>query len=107
MTIEADLLRAILATVARQTFSPETLTELIAKGNSGEKQLRAFNLCDGTKSQSEITGAVGLDKGSFSRTLSRWVELGIVVRIGHGADAKPLHVYPIPEAMMKMRATDD
>lgn len=107
MTIEADLLRAILATVARQTFPPETLAELVAKGNSGEKQFRAFNLCDGTKSQSEIANAVGLDKGSFSRTLSRWIEVGIVVRIGQGADARPLHIYPLPDAMMKVKATDD
>src|SRR5688572_28202447 len=47
------LLRAILTTTARQAFPVEKLSEIVLKGG-GDKQLQAFNLCDGTKSQGEI-----------------------------------------------------
>jgi len=101
VTIETDLLRAILSTVARQTFPPASIVDLISKGGGGERQFRAFNLCDGIKPQSEIATAVGLDRGNFSRTVSRWIELGIVVKIGQGPEARPLHLYPLPEAWIK------
>ncbi len=60
-----------------------------------KKQLEAFNMCDGNHSQSEIAESVGLDKGSLSRSLSRWIDLGIVIRVGEGNEAKPVHVYPL------------
>jgi hypothetical protein len=89
-----------LATVARQTFSPDKIIEIMGP-NAGEKQRRAFNLCDGSRSQAEITKELGLDSGNFSKTLSRWVDEGIVIRVGEGREAKPLHVYPLPEALVK------
>lgn len=100
MEAQETFLRAILATVARQTFSPSKIIEIMGP-NAGEKQRRAFNLCDGSKSQAEIIKELGLDSGNFSKTLSRWVDEGIVIRVGEGREAKPLHVYPLPEALMK------
>jgi DNA-binding MarR family transcriptional regulator len=91
---DVTYLRAILATVARQTFPPSTLRDLVAPaGAGGEKQIRAYNLCDGTQTQGEIAKELGLDSGNFSRTLNRWVDHGIVIRVGEGRDAKPVHVY--------------
>jgi CRP-like cAMP-binding protein len=94
--MQEQLLRAILATVARQTFSTEFITEKVAIGADKAKQVDAYNLCDGTRSQSEVAKSAGLDQGSFSRTLARWIELGIVIRVGEGRDVKLVHVYPIP-----------
>jgi DNA-binding MarR family transcriptional regulator len=94
-------LRAILAILARQTFPPMQLQELIARGGAGERQLKAYNLCDGTRSQAEIAKDVGLDQGNFSRSLARWVDAGIVIRVGEGRDMRPLHVYPLPESLAK------
>jgi len=46
-----------------------------------------------------------IDPGSFSRTVSRWVDAGIVFRIPEGRDVKLLHVYPLPpESSAKERA---
>ncbi len=97
METQETYLRAILATVARQTFSPSFILEAIP----GEKQRQAFNLCDGTKSQTDIQKELGLDPGNFSRTLGRWVDLGIAIRVGSGKDMRPLHVYPIGESDLK------
>lgn len=93
-------LRAILATVARQTFTPARIIEIMGP-NAGEKQRQAFNLCDGTRSQAEVAKALGLDPGNFSKTLGRWIDEGIVIRVGEKRDARPLHVYPLPEALLR------
>lgn len=100
MDAQETYLRAILATVARQTFSPETLTQHIGTA-SRDKHFRAFNLCDGTKTQSEIAKEIGLDQSNFSKAISRWVDLGIIVRIKDGSNFKPVHVYPLSETAIK------
>ena len=100
-------LRAILATLARQTFPPSTLHELITKGGGGEKQLRAYNLCDGTRSQSDIAKELRLDAGNFSRSLARWIDAGIMIRVGEGREARPVHVYALPASFMKLGVKSD
>jgi hypothetical protein len=87
------LLRGILATVARETFPPDALLKIVAPTGASDKQLLAYNLCDGETSQAEIGKAAKLDPGNFSRAIARWVEAGVVVRIG--SDQLPLHVYPL------------
>lgn len=92
------LLRALVGLVGRQTFTPEKLEEIVGPGT---KQVRAFNMCDGTKGQGEVAKVVGLDAGSFSRTVSRWISEGVLFRVGDGRDAKLLHVYPLTEGSKK------
>lgn len=98
--MQDSFLRAILATVARQTFPPARIVEIIGPGAT-EKQFRAFNLCDGSKTQAEIGKELGLDPGNFSKTINRWIDEGIVIRVGEKREARPLHVYPLPEAFLK------
>jgi hypothetical protein len=100
------LLRAILATTARQAFPVDRIVEIVVS-KGGDKQLRGYNMCDGTRGQSEIAKLLKLDQGNFSRTVGRWVDAGIVFRLGTGRDAKLLHVYPLPEdaGKTKGRAT--
>ena len=94
MPQEEVYLRAILATVARRTFSPTQLAELVG---SGTKQVAAFNLLDGSRSQSEVAKELSIDPASMSRTISRWIEAGIAFRVGDGKDARVIHVYPLPQ----------
>jgi DNA-binding MarR family transcriptional regulator len=98
---EEAYLRAILATVARQTYSPAELASIVAVGASKEKQWKAYNLCTGDLRQSEIANKAGLDGGNFSRTLARWVDAGVVVRVQEGGEPRPVHLYPIPESAIK------
>lgn len=93
--INESLLRAILSTAGRQTFSVERLTEIVLTKGAGEKQLLAFNMCDGTTGQAEIAKKLRLDTGNFSRTVARWIEEGVMFRLGEGRDAKLLHLYPL------------
>ena len=93
------LLKGILATVARATFPQDALLKIVAPTGASDKQLLAYNLCDGETSQAEIGKIVKLDPGNLSRAVARWVEAGVVVRIG--PDQLPLHVYPIGKASPK------
>lgn len=95
------ILRAILSVVARQTFPPNELREIVVTKGAGIKQLTAFNMCDGTKGQGEIVKSLKLDSGNFSRTVARWVEAGVMFRLGEGREAKLLHVYPLPPNAIK------
>jgi CRP-like cAMP-binding protein len=103
METQDTYLRAILATVARQTFSPGKILEIMGP-TAGEKQHRAFNLCDGSRTQAEIAKDLGLDPSNFSKTLNRWIDEGIVIRVGEKREARPMHVYPLPEALIKKGA---
>lgn len=99
MNTSDELLKAILAIVARSTFPPAVIAKIVAPTAGSEKQLLAYNLCDGETSQAEICKRTKLDKGSFSRSVARWIEAGIVVRIG--SERLPLHVYPLTKISAK------
>jgi DNA-binding MarR family transcriptional regulator len=94
-----ELLKAILATVARNAFPPAVVAKIVAPTSGSEKQLLAYNLCDGETSQAEICKKAKLDKGSFSRSVAKWIEAGVVVRIG--SERLPLHVYPLTKISAK------
>jgi hypothetical protein len=79
---------------ARQAINVDTLRETVG---AGEKQRQAFNMCDGARSQGDIVKALKFDQGNFSKTVARWIEAGVVLRLGEGRDTKLLHVYPLPK----------
>ncbi len=89
------LIRCLMHIIGRAAMPQEKVIELIG---GGRKQIIAFNLCDGTLSQSEVARKAGIDRGNFSRTFARWVESGIAFNVGNGNDAKLLHIYPIPSS---------
>ena len=87
------LLKAILATVGRTAFPPDALYKIVAPTAGSDKQLAAYNMCDGETTQSEIRKKLKLDAGNLSRLMAKWVEAGIIVRVG--AEEFPLHLYPL------------
>jgi len=88
---------------ARQTFPADKLAEIVLVRGAGAKHLTAYNLCDGTKGQGEIAKSLKLDQGNFSKTVARWIEAGVVFRLGVGREAKLLHVYPLPEGTLRKK----
>jgi len=87
------LLKGILATVGRTAFPPESLYKIVAPTSGSAKQILAYNLCDGETPQAEISKRAKLDQGNLSRTITKWIEAGIVIRVG--AEGHPLHLYPL------------
>jgi hypothetical protein len=100
MEMTESLLRAVFATVARSTFTPQQVYRVVTPHGGSDKQLAAYNFCDGKTPQADIAKKAKLDKGAMSRALARWIEAGIVVRIGK--DDLPLHVYPLSKEILKV-----
>lgn len=99
MTTSDELLKAILATVARGIFPAAALAKIVAPTASSERQLAAYNMCDGETPQAEICKKTKILKGNLSSLITRWVEAGVMVRIG--PERLPLHVYPLSKSAMK------
>lgn len=93
-----ELLGCLIKVVARAAIPEDKVREVVG---SGAKQIKAFNLCDGTRSQLEVAKQSGLDQGNLSRTAVRWIQNGVMFSLGNGRDARLLHVYPIPAGSSK------
>lgn len=96
-----QLLECLIHVIGRTAISPSDVSKIVG---TGRKQVTAFNLCDGSNSQKQISKKTGIDQGQLSRTFSRWVESGIAFWIGHGKEACLLHVYPISPKRRKAKA---
>lgn len=97
-----ELLGFLIQVIGRAAMPEARVREVV--GNAS-KQIRAFNLCDGTRTQTEIRKAVGLDPGNFHRTAKRWVTSGVAFEFRKGNESRLLHVYPL--AKSAQRATGD
>lgn len=96
MSTETDaLLRALLLTTGRAAIPERQVYDLVKPTLKGAKQVKAFNLADGTRTQGDIAKKAKINRGNFSRTVSRWIAKGIMFRLGEGRDAKLPHIYPI------------
>lgn len=87
-----QLLECLIHVIGRAAVPPTEVAKIVG---AGQKQITAFNLCDGSNTQKEIAKKTRIDQGQLSRTFSRWVESGIAFWIGHGKSACLLHIYPI------------
>lgn len=95
----SDLLKCAVQVVGRIAMPAEQVAKVVVVN---AKLLKAYNLCDGSKTQTEVGKAAGLDSGNFSRTVTRWVESGVLFRIGSGKEARLLHLYPLVKGDFKL-----
>ena len=93
METKEVLLRAILSVLGRQALPPAEIVKIVSPTSGGRKQIKAYNLCDGRTPQSEVGKKAQLDKGNLSRSISRWIEAGIIFRVG--LEQYPMHLYPL------------
>jgi len=101
MSTAEELLKAILAIVARAAFPPEALARIAAPTIGSEKELMAYNLCSAETSNTDTTKKERLDKGELqSSGRARWVEAGVVVTVN--PNGLPLHFYPVTEKLAKI-----
>ncbi len=69
----SDLLRIVIQLQARLAFSEDRLREIVLPGKASLKQLTAYNLCDASRTLTEVARKAKVDPGNFSRTVARWV----------------------------------
>lgn len=95
-----QLVEALIHVIGRVAMSEDRVREIVA---TGDKQVEAFNLFDGSRTQTQVAQEVGLDQGNLSRAASRWVENGVAFWVGEGDEERLLHIFPIP--VTKRKAT--
>ena len=88
-----QLLSATFHVLSRSAIQMPQVRELIVT----EKNRQAFNYCDGSLTQKEIAKKLRIDQGQLSKTFKRWLEAGIVFRIGERTESRLLHVFPVPK----------
>lgn len=89
-----DLLACLLQVVARTAIPTREVRRIVG---ARSKQLKAFNLCDGSNTLAEIGKKTRIDGGNLSRAVARWREHGIVFLVGTGNEARYLHIYPLSQ----------
>jgi hypothetical protein len=87
------LLECLIHVIGRAAVKAEDVCQIVGR----DKQMRAFNLCDGTMTLTEIARKTGLDQGNLSRAVDRWIKNGILFRYDEGNEVRPLHIFPIPK----------
>lgn len=90
-----ELLRILIQLTARQALPEATVRRAVG---TAARQVQAYNLCNGSRSQAEVAKAAKLDQGNFSRTVTRWANEGVVFKLGTGREARLLHAYPLTKA---------
>ena len=91
-----DLLRVLIRLNARLAFPEDALRDRIGES---KQLLEAYNLCDGSRSQADVVKELKMDQGQFSRAAGKWVEEGILFKLGSGRDVKLFHLYPVSHAV--------
>ncbi|MBI2606834.1 MAG: MarR family transcriptional regulator [Deltaproteobacteria bacterium] len=92
------LVHGLLKTLGRVAIPPEKIGKILS---ASVKHFDAYNLCDGTRSLTEVAKEARLDTGNLSRSIDRWVQSGILFRLGTGKKAKLLHLYPVSQMELK------
>lgn len=86
------LMLTLVKVIARAAIPVEHVRKVV--GNR-PKQIRAYNLLDGSQSLSDVARKTKIEKGNLSKATQRWLSEGVMYRLGSGRDAKLLHAYPI------------
>ena len=88
-----ELLQCLVQVVGRFAMPADRLRAVVG---TGKNRVKAFNLCDGTHTVSEIARSSKINQGNLSRSIALWVQHGIVFWMGSGKEARVFHIYPIP-----------
>jgi hypothetical protein len=92
------LLECLIHVIGRAAIRMDEVRDIVG---DRAKQIRAYNLCNGSLTQNQIAKKIGLDQGNFSRSVDRWFKSGVMFRFEEGNEIKLLHVFPIPDNLNK------
>ena len=112
----------MITLLGRLVYPPEKLREIVVKWKkkNPEDYVKAYNLCDGEHTVSQIANAIRVDPGTLSPILSGWKELGIIYettkkggqfykrlyRLGPKGTETPDEQDEVPEATVPAVATN-
>ena len=93
-----ELLRVLILVMGSVAFPEHALRKAVRRpGRAAENHMKAYNLCDGTRSMREIGRMSDLGSSNMVKAISRWVEAGVAFRLG--SESRPVHVYRLGDAI--------
>ncbi len=93
-----QLMECLVQVLGRVSLPEDNVRAVV--GDS-KKHLKAFNLADGTRTQTAIAAAAKLDQGNLSRVFARWIECGVAFWIGESTEARLLHIYALRDGQAR------
>ncbi|MCH8915857.1 MAG: hypothetical protein IIA82_08465 [Thaumarchaeota archaeon] len=91
----------IISLLGRLVFPEEKLIAIIQKNSKKPKELlKAYNLCNGKFTLTEIAKKSGVASQSLGQTILKWKKNGIILvedSLGKGIEIKPLRLYEVNE----------
>lgn len=86
----------IISLLGRMVFKRDELRKLVIQDSKRPTAiLRAYNLCDGSLTVTEIASKVGLTQSAISQAIGRWEKLGIIFKTTEKGAVYPIKLYPI------------
>jgi DNA-binding MarR family transcriptional regulator len=86
----------IISLLGRIAFKNDELKNMVTKGSKKpEKMMRAYNLCDGTTSVTEIARRAGVAQPSLTIAVDKWERSGIIFKKKKGQEVLPLRLFEI------------
>jgi hypothetical protein len=91
----AQLLKIIIINLNRNSFPEEELRSIVTPTKRSASHLKAYNLCDGSRTRPEVYKAAGLDKDNFNKLVKQWIKQGVIYEIKVEDEVVLLHLYPL------------
>ena len=93
---EARRNELIISLLGRIAFKNDELKVVVTKGGKKpEEMVRAYNLCDGATSITEIAKKAGVGQPSLTAAVDKWERSGIIFRKKKGKEVLPLRLFEI------------
>lgn len=86
----------IISLLGRMAFEQNELKKLVTKGSKKPTAvIKAYNMCDGTRTITEIANYVGITQSAMTQAVDRWEKNGIIFKVKKGNEVLPLKVRTI------------
>ena len=86
----------IISLLGRIAFKNDELKSLVTKGSKKpEQMMRAYNLCDGATSVTEIAKEADIVQSSLTEAVDKWERIGIILKKKKGREVMPLRLFEI------------
>lgn len=86
----------IISLLGRMAFRQDELKKLVIKGSKKPAAIiKAYNMCNGTRTITEIANHVGITPSAMTQAVDRWEKNGIIFKAKKGNEVLPLKVRTI------------
>jgi len=105
----SESIEVVISLLGRMAFPAEKLQGIVMRNKKNPLDyIRAYNLCDGAHTLSQIAAEIKVTPGTLSPILTEWKELGIIFEATRkgGRFYKRLYRLDVPKVSKKLRGSE-